>query len=54
MVEHERRQSPSTKKLLGQLQVIYSKPFEGYPAARQHEKFLKSGAGRAFLKSITT
>ena len=52
--EHLRRQSPSTKKLIGNLSHIYSQKFASYKEARVHEKYLKSGAGRAFLKGITT
>jgi len=47
--EHRRRQSPSTKRLAGDFEVIYTKVFESYAEARKHEKFLKSGAGRKLL-----
>ena len=47
--EHERRQSPSTRRLAGKFTVIYHKAFPDYASARRHEKFLKSGAGRAQL-----
>ena len=53
-VEHQRRQSISTRRLKGELAVIYKKPFPDYKSARSHEKFLKSGAGRELLKSIRT
>ncbi|NQU11994.1 hypothetical protein HQ590_14465 [bacterium] len=49
--EHRRRQSPSTRRHLGQFRIVYQRPFEDYPAARSHEKFLKSGAGRQLLQS---
>ena len=32
--------------------LIYTKPFETRAEARNHEKYLKTGRGRAFLKSI--
>ena len=48
--EHSRRQSPSTRRLQGKLELIYEREFSTYPEARQHEKYLKSGAGRNFLK----
>jgi putative endonuclease len=52
--EHSRRQSPSTKKFTGNFTLFYEKPFQSYADARVHEKYLKSGAGRQFLKSVTT
>ena len=47
--EHARRQSPSTRRLRGELELIYSREFSSYAEARRHEKYLKSGAGRKFL-----
>jgi putative endonuclease len=47
--EHRRRQSPSTRRFVGEFELIYQKPFPGYAQARSHEKFLKSGAGRKLL-----
>ncbi len=54
LVEHKRRQSPSTKQFKGDFIVIYKKSFPTYDEARKHEKFLKSGGGRTWLKSIRT
>ena len=50
LTEHARRQSPSTRRLQGALELIYRREFSNYAQARRHEKFLKSGAGRSFLK----
>jgi len=47
--EHRRRQSPSTKRFFGEFRLIYPKSFPDYLSTRQHEKFLKSGAGRQLL-----
>ncbi|MPN45506.1 hypothetical protein SDC9_193073 [bioreactor metagenome] len=52
--EHSRRQSPSTKKFGGSFKLIYSKEFPDYVEARRHEKYLKSGSGRTFLKGVST
>jgi putative endonuclease len=32
--------------------IIYTKLFETKPEALNHEKWLKTGAGRAFVKSL--
>ena len=48
--EHVSRQSPSTRRFDADFQLIYQKPFNGYAQARAHEKYLKSGHGRKFLK----
>ncbi len=52
LTEHKRRQSPSIKRFKGDFVVIYKKSFPTYGEARKHEKFLKSGGGRTWLKSI--
>jgi len=52
MEEHRRRQSPLTRRLLGQFKLIYQQAFESYAEARQHEKFLKSGRGRQLLRTV--
>ena len=52
--EHARRQSPSTRRMLGDFQLLYSKAFTSYTEARRHEKFMKSGAGRKLLQSSVT
>jgi predicted GIY-YIG superfamily endonuclease len=49
LIEHDRRQSPSTKRLSGAFAVIYTTRFASYKEARSHEILLKSGAGRRFL-----
>jgi putative endonuclease len=54
MTEHKRRQSPSTRKLAGEFELIYQRSFTDYPQARAHEKYMKSGAGRQLLKSVRT
>jgi putative endonuclease len=52
--EHRRRQSPSTLRFNGEFRLIYHKWFSSYADARRHEKYLKSGRGRQFLKSVRT
>ena len=49
--EHRRRQSPSTRKFVGEFAVIYTEELADYEQARSREKFLKSGAGRQILKA---
>jgi predicted GIY-YIG superfamily endonuclease len=51
-VEHKRRPSSPAKRYKGEFTVAYYKTFPTYFAARQHEKFLQSGAGRAFLAAM--
>jgi putative endonuclease len=41
-----------TTKPYAPFNLIYSKTFDTRPLARQHEKYLKSGAGKEFLKSL--
>src|SRR6267142_5446142 len=50
--EHEQRKSRSTKRFKGNFEMIYRKPFVNYIEARKHEKYLKSGYGRRFLKDL--
>ena len=52
MKEHRRRQSPSTRRFSGDFCVLHTKDFPSYASARVEEKRLKSGPGRAFLKSL--
>jgi putative endonuclease len=52
MEEHSRRQSPSTRRFSGDFNLIYTKEFKDYVTARQHEKYLKSGAGRRLLQGV--
>lgn len=49
MNEHEKRQSPSTRRYAGKFELIYQSLFTDYKTARKHEKYLKSGAGRKLL-----
>lgn len=53
LTEHERRQSPSTRKFKGAFNLIYTKQFQDHVSARKHEKYMKSRAGPALLKSTT-
>ena len=48
--EHARRQSPSTKRLAGDLTPILLREFPSYAEARRFEIYLKSGAGRRWLR----
>ena len=52
LLEHSRRQSPSTKRFQGTFRVLHTEPFPDYQSARSREIYLKSGAGRAWLKSV--
>jgi predicted GIY-YIG superfamily endonuclease len=47
--EHRRRQTRSLRRLEGAFRLIYRRRFGSYAEARRHEKFMKSGAGRALL-----
>ncbi len=49
--EHNRGYNKTTKHYLP-YEVIYSKQFETRIDARKHEKYLKSGVGRAFIKDL--
>lgn len=49
--EHSRRQSPSVKRLIGELKLVHLEEFPNYTEARRREIFLKSGAGRRWLES---
>ncbi|HAB14812.1 MAG TPA: endonuclease [Verrucomicrobiales bacterium] len=53
LAEHQRRQSPSTLRLKGNFTVVHQEVLADYRTARSREKFLKSGAGRAWLVSVT-
>jgi putative endonuclease len=48
--EHRRGHTKSTKKLKNPL-VVYSEELPDRESARAREKYLKSAAGRRFLKS---
>ena len=50
--EHNRRQNKSTKAY-APFTLLYSESFDSRSDARVKEKYLKSGVGKAFLKSLT-
>ena len=47
--EHKNKHVKSTKNLSG-ITIVYTEKFETLSEARKHEVFLKSAAGRRFLK----
>jgi putative endonuclease len=47
--EHRQRQSPSTRRFVGEFELIQTREFCDYAQDRTHEKYLKSGAGRRTL-----
>jgi putative endonuclease len=49
LAEHQTGLSPYTRKF-GFKRLLYSKQFDSRMAAIRHEKFLKSGQGRKWLK----
>ena len=49
--EHKRKSSKGSQNI-GEFHVIYSREFPDYNSAREHEKFLKSGVGRAQLDKL--
>ncbi len=51
MKEHKRKASKGSQ-VIGDFKLIYSKDFADYETARKHEKFLKSGVGRAWLDNF--
>ncbi len=51
LYEHTSGYSKTTKRYLP-VALIYSEVYDTRTAARTREKYLKSGAGREFLKSI--
>ena len=48
IAEHKRESSKGSQ-IIGDFKLIYRKKFPDYKAARQYEKYLKSGVGRAWL-----
>jgi putative endonuclease len=50
--EHNQRQNKSTKAY-APFTLLYSESFDSRSDARVKEKYLKSGVGKAFLKSLT-
>lgn len=48
-LEEHKRKSSKGSQIIGDFKLIYTKEFPDYKSAREHEKFLKSGVGRAWL-----
>ncbi|RLC56078.1 MAG: GIY-YIG nuclease family protein [Candidatus Cloacimonadota bacterium] len=48
LTEHKRKSSKGSQ-IIGEFKLIYTKEFPNYKTARQYKKYLKSGAGRAWL-----
>ncbi len=48
LAEHKRKSSKGSQ-VIGEFKLIYTKEFPDYNIARQYEKYLKSGVGRAWL-----
>jgi len=51
MGEHTRGQTKYTRKF-SDFNLIFSEEFEDYKIARKKEKYLKSGCGKEFLKTL--
>ncbi len=51
IIEHNSGMSPYTKNK-GPWEIIYTETYESRGEAMKREKFLKSGKGREFIKSI--
>ena len=51
LVEHRRGNSKAGQQL-GEFTLLHSEEFEDYHLARQREKYLKSGHGRAWLDRL--
>ena len=47
--DHKRGRTITTSRLKG-LRVVYTEEYPDWASARQREKYLKSAAGRRFLK----
>jgi putative endonuclease len=50
--EHRKRSSKGGQILHGDFCVLYTESFSNYTAARDKEKFFKSGQGRRWLDAI--
>ncbi len=50
-LQHNTGKEKTTKPYLP-FDLIYTKEFESRVEARKHEKYLKSGSGKEFLKSL--
>ena len=48
-IQEHKRKSSKGSQVIGKFHVIYTKDFPDYKSAREHEKFLKSETGRAWL-----
>ena len=46
--EHKRKSSKGSQ-IIGDFKLVYTKESPDYQTARNHEKYLKSGVGRAWL-----
>jgi putative endonuclease len=51
LLEHKSGHSITTSKMKG-LKVIYHEEYNGFEEARRRELYLKSAAGRRFLKNV--
>ncbi|RKQ51356.1 putative endonuclease [Roseivirga pacifica] len=51
-VERHNKGQNKTTKSYTPFDLIYTKAFPNHADARVHEKFLKSGKGRAFIKTL--
>jgi putative endonuclease len=51
LAEHARGQTKTTRRMTS-IQVVYTEQFIDFPTARKRELYLKSAAGRKFLKKI--
>ena len=49
-LEHTQGNTKTTRKMSG-LSIVYTEEFSDRASARKREKYLKSAAGRRFLKS---
>ena len=48
-LEEHRRGAALSSQILGEFVVLMTEPYLGYVEARERERFLKSGQGRAYL-----
>ena len=49
LAEHKRGKIKTTRKMLN-LRIVYSEEYDSFRDARKREKYLKTAAGRRFLK----
>ena len=49
-VAEHRRHNTRTTSLMGELTIAYTEKFDNFESARKRELYLKSAAGRRFLK----